>query len=292
MFSNDMLGNEITTTEDGVELVDSMLSTIDSDEPISLAESKGWKPLEEWDGNPEDWVDYKEFNRRGEYIDRIKSESSQKKALAKRLAAVEATSRDLSEHLQKVKEVEYKNALADLKETRKLAMELGDVEEAFEVDEQIRELKDAKKNEPAPEKIDPNQAQVEAWIEENSWYKKDVVLRGAADAIAMELVKTDPSLNKDVGALLERVMETLQEEFPNRNFGNTPTKTKSTPTKNLVIEPGEGNVRAKADANTSRRYTARSLNSEQLRIAKSFVDMGAVKSVDEYAAQLAAIGEI
>ena len=290
-MNNDMFGNEITTTEDGVELVDSMQANTDAPDPVDIAESKGWKPLEEWTGSPEDWVDYKEFNARGEYIDRIKTQSSQLKAQAKRLAALESTSKELSSHLQKVKETEYKNALDDLKETRKIAMELGDLDEALEAEDQIRELKEAKKSEPVVAN-DPNKEQVDAWIEENAWYKKDVVLRGAADAIAMELIKTDPSLNKDVGLLLERVLETLQEEFPNRNFGQTSTKTKPTTNKNLVIEPGEGNVTARTANTTSRRYTARNLSSEQLRIAKSFVEMGAVKSVDEYATQLAAIGEI
>ena len=49
------------------------------------ARNGGWRPEGEWDGKPEDWVDYREFNVRGELMGRIQEQSgilnNQKKML-------------------------------------------------------------------------------------------------------------------------------------------------------------------------------------------------------------------
>ncbi len=38
-----------------------------------IAQKQGWRPQEAWEGDPKDWVDWPEFNRRGELIDQIRT---------------------------------------------------------------------------------------------------------------------------------------------------------------------------------------------------------------------------
>ena len=45
----------------------------------------GWLPEIQWEGEPDEWVDAKTFNNRGELMERIKSQTSQLKGQDKRI---------------------------------------------------------------------------------------------------------------------------------------------------------------------------------------------------------------
>lgn len=246
-----------------------------------VARQQGWKPQEEWEGNPEDWVDAKTFNQRGEYMERIKSQSSLIKKLEKKLSTVESTMNTLAEHHRKVKETERARALDELKAMKVDALDMGDHSKVAEIDDQILDIKQAAKDEVAKEPtIHPA---LESWIEENPWYKTDAILRGAAEGLAKDLVDKDPSLQGNVEEILSRVTDTLKEEFPNK-FGRKQVRS-------AVLEGSNGDGVSQARTPTA-KYTARHLNVEQRRIAERFVRQGAVKSLEEYARQLADIGEL
>jgi hypothetical protein len=264
---------------------EAIIDVQDNQEPLSnpheeIARQGGWKPLEEWDKAPEDWIDAKEFNLRGEYMDRIKSQSSLIKKLEKKLGNLEMTTAELADHHRKVKETEYQRALQDFKALKREALDMGDNEKVVEIDDRIDDLKKSYKPvEVTQEGLHPDVVQ---WMEDNPWYKEDPALAGAANGIVQNLLSTDPSLQGQVKEVLERATTKLKEEFPQK-FNGKPRNTK-------VTEPST------SDNNTATpkpaKYTARHLNEEQKRIAKRFVDQKAVKSMDEYAQQLADIGAL
>jgi archaellum component FlaC len=263
--------------------------TLDLSEPEQKAYDSGWRPQEEWvaEGkDAEDWVTAKEFNRVGEMMDRIKSQTSQIRGQDKKINKLESTLEELAEHHKKVQEVEYKKAMEDLKTMKKDALAAYDHDQVVEIDEKISELRDVDPNKTpkqetysAPESGDLH-PEVEAWIDSNSWYTQDVVLRGAAEALADNLVKENPSYKDTPGELLNKVTETLQQEFPSK-FGKPASKRQT------VSEPGDGAVRSSV---RPKKYSARQLNDEQAKVGKRFMASGAVKSLDEYAQQLADIG--
>ena len=247
-----------------------------------VARQQGWKPQEEWEGDPEGWVDAKTFNQRGEYMERIKSQSSLIKKLEKKLSTVESTMNTLAEHHRKVKETERAKALEELKAMKVDALDMGDHSKVAEIDDQILDIKQAAKDEVKPKEPEVHPA-VEAWVEENSWYKTDPILRGAADGLVRDIVEKNPSLQGNVEEVLAQATERLKEEFPNK-FGRKQVRS-------AVLEGGNGDG-VSTPRTTTNKYTARHLNTEQRKIAERFVRQGAVKSLEEYARQLADIGEL
>lgn len=258
------------------------LDNVEDDQTIGMspteekARAGGWKPLEEWDGDPEEWIDAKTFNRNGEYIDHIKDLSSNYKKAQKKLSKLENDFSTLAEHHAKVREIEYKKALSDLKALKKEALESLDAEKVIEIDDKIEELRESQIQDAKASREEAptyNEA-VDAWVETNSWYKSDRTLRAAANGLIQEILQQDPDRRQDVEGVLEEVTSQLKQEFPNK-FG---TRTRST---SATVEPDNSNKSV-----TNRTNYTRRLSDEERRVAKRFVEQGAVKSVEEYARQL------
>lgn len=262
-------------------IIDGIQEPIQEPQPSKkedLAREQGWRPLEEWDKDPEDWVDAKTFLRNGEYMERIKSQSSLIKKLEKKLASQEDTVSQLVEHHEKVKEAEYQRGLKDLKALKKEAMEIGDTDTVIEIDDKIMDLKRSNETKvQAPKQSEEMHPDVAEWMDNNSWYKDDPALQGAANGIISDMLAKDPSLQGNIREILDRTTAKLKEEFPNK-FGIT----RRTP---RVTEPSGSDIQP-----SGKKFTARHLNDQQRAIAKRFIEMGAMKSMEEYAQQLGEIG--
>jgi len=244
-----------------------------------IARESGWKPLEEWDGNPEEWVDAKTFNQRGEYLERIKTQSSQLKKLEKKLHSQEQTLKELADHHRKVAETERKRALDELKDLKKQALDIGDNERVVDIDDRIADLKQTKIEAPQQEQTQPGlHPELVEWIEDNPWYEKDSILRGAANGVVEEIITNNPELKGEVSRVLEMATNRLKEEFPNK-FG----KRRQAITESSSNEANKG---------SPSKNLARKLTEEQRGFAKRFIQQGALKSYEEYAQQLADIGEL
>ena len=142
---------------------------------------KGWRPEDEWTGEPEQWRPAKEFLDRGELMDRISDQTRQLRGHKDELATIKSALKEMGEHNSKIAKVEYDKAMKDLKSLKVQAMEVDDYERIVDVDEQIQDLKEAKK-EVATEETKPKEVhpEIEAWMKENQWYGRDVIMRGAA----------------------------------------------------------------------------------------------------------------
>lgn len=254
------------------------------DPEIEKALSSGWKPKEEWDGEGE-WIDYKEFNFRGELYDRIKSQTNKIRSQDQKLDHLQKALQKLGEHNQRIAEMEYEKALKDLKSQRKAALEEGDYETFERLEDNLEELKQLK-----PEPIDlhdgtpseVNIPELEAWRSENPWYASDPVMRGAADAVALDYVKRDPSAKADPARVLNHVTQEIRKKFP-QEFSTRRTS----PTKPVAEPSSRGSTKGK-----NSKYTEKHLTDEQRKIARTFVEAGAMKSIQEYVDQLAELGEL
>lgn len=255
-----------------------------------IAMSKGWRPLEEWDGDPDQHIGAKEFLDREPFFERIKSQSSEIKRTKKELAELKETIKELSEHHQRVRETEYQRAMEDLKARRREAFESGDYERLETVEGKMKELEEIQQEEANLRAQRNSQGQnsdhgdlpveVQEWMEENTWYDEDPVRRAVLEACLQQVIDNNPNITKTPRKALEEATKLAKREVPGR-FGLERVRGSA------VVEPGEGSSRARSGRS---KYSARHLTDEQKAVGKRFIATGAIKNLDEYAQQLAAIG--
>lgn len=174
------------------------------------AMSEGWVPQDEWAGEPEQWRPAKEFLDRGELFKKIEEQKRELKTLRQDIE-------HLGKHHAEVKAAAYKEALAELRKEKKVALENGDADAVIEIDERIAETREAQKEadkQPVmkePE-VQPNPKFV-AWQARNAWYGTDRAMKAVADEVAREQVAKG---NTDPEALLAAVDREIRKEFPHK----------------------------------------------------------------------------
>jgi len=249
------------------------------------AMASGWRPEDEWDGESDEWIDAKTFNRNGEFMTRIQKQSKELSSNRDQMDKLKSAMKELGEHNKKIAEQEYKKAISALKKEKLLALEEEDHRAAEEIADKIDELKEAKqeaKEAPAMEKPPADIApapEFTTWAGDNSWYHNDVILRGAADALGEEYANANPGA--PLADVLDHVTKAIKGEFPNK-FGN---KNQSNP--GSVTEKSSNGRKAKKS-----KYSEKDLSDEQRQFAKMFVDTGAFENVQEYVDQLVISGEL
>jgi hypothetical protein len=171
------------------------------------AAAMGWN--KDFEGEPEDFIDAKEFIRRKPLFDKI---DSQKRELKETQKAVKL----LQEHNAKIAKAEYARAVADLKAEKKVALENGDADRLIEIDDQIADLKAEEKAVKPQPTIDPRFVE---WTQTNTWYTKDAELREVADEVGMSHSRSHPEKSPDeiLDYVVERVKKLYPEKFRNVN---------------------------------------------------------------------------
>lgn len=187
----------------------------DTPEPRQLTEveqramNEGWVPQDEWAGDPDQWRPAKEFLDRGELFRKI---DEQKRELKQMKSAME----EFGKHHAQVKELAYKQALADLRAQKKQALEDGDAEAVVAIDDKIADVREAQKvaeATPAPQEPASPHPEFARWEARNPWYKTDRAMKVVADDVARDLVsrgETDPV------KILTEVDRQVRAEFPNK----------------------------------------------------------------------------
>ena len=209
---------------------------INTPEPSSYeaeAREQGWRPKEEWQGDPEKWRPAKEFVERGELFSKIDFMGKELKETRKALKM-------LHEHHSKVKEVEYNRAVAELKGLKKQHLADGDADKYLEATELLTDLKAEQKAREVVQEAAPTQNQPDPrfidWTQRNSWYTKDTRMREYADMVGMDYARRNPDI--DPMEVLKFVTNEVKERFkdrfvnPNRAKQSVESSTSgSTPTK-------------------------------------------------------------
>ena len=197
------------------------------------AREQGWRPKEEWQGDPEKWRPAKEFVERGELFSKIDFMGKELKETRKALKM-------LQEHHSKVKEVEYNRAVAELKALQKQHLADGDADKYLEATELLTDLKAEQKAREVVQEVAPTQNQPDPrfvdWTQRNSWYTKDARMRDYADMVGMDYARRNPDI--DPMDVLKFVTNEVKERFkdrfvnPNRNKQSVESSTSgTTPTK-------------------------------------------------------------
>jgi len=195
------------------------------------AMESGWKPQDQWEGNPDDWVSAKEFNRRGELFARIAKYGNENKELRESV-------KKLFDHNRRLFDAGYKKAMDDLKQQKFSAIEEGDTRKLVEIDEQIDNLKeehtkvlDEFDRSMVPSQnaqLNPNMQFIyEQWMDANPWYGKNADLTRIADNLANKMYAEARNAGKqlDYGKFLSEVVKQVKENNP--QYFNSEKKTSS-----------------------------------------------------------------
>ena len=235
------------------------------------ASQQGWKPREEYQGDPDNWVDAETFVQRGEQFVGLMKPRLDK--LEKQLRYQEKLNKDMSEYVktfqtQKQKEIEQLEA--KVKEARKQAVAQGDGDAFEKAEQQLADIQTQKQeasrtNEPEI----PEYAQ--DWLNENSWYNSDFALRSLADSYSDRLRTTNPNLVEREH--LDKVAEFVKSEMPHkfkRAGGGSPS-----------VEGEAG--RRSGTTETSNAQTYNNLPPEAKATCTRLINEGIIKDKNEYA---------
>lgn len=226
---------------------------------------QGWKPKEEWEGNPDDWRPAKEFVERGELFGKISNQSGEIKELRKALNY-------LVDHHQKVKDIEFKRAVEHLKGQKKLALEDGDADKLIAVDEALLELKESAKQSKqidiVKENPNPTPGFVE-FVQTNPWYNADKEMKDFADEVGVGYFQRNPGVaEKD---LYDYVTKRVKQAFPDK------FKKKD------IIPSVEGESGSRPTSRTNSKEFP--LTDEERHTMNTFIRSG-VMSKEEYISEL------
>ena len=226
------------------------------------AREQGWKPKEEYEGDPDKWRPAKEFVERGELFGKIDSMGKELKETRKALKL-------LQEHHSKVKETEYNNALKELKALQKKHLEEGNSDGYLETTELLTDLKAEQKAREVAAQVNPQQPDPRfvSWTQQNQWYVKDQEMRDFADTVGMGYAQRNPGIDPE--EVLEFVEKQVKSRFrdkfqnPNRNKPSS-VEGASTPAANK---------------------SSFEMSDEERKVMNTFVRNG-IMSKDEYIAEL------
>jgi hypothetical protein len=135
------------------------------------AMARGWKPLEEFKGDPSEWKGAKAYLKDGERFASLISLQNDNKKMREAIGK-------LAEHNRKISELEYNKALNDLKSRQAEAAEIGDRSKVAELADKLIDLS---KKQPEVEDVfavdsqkdleEQVQTAYKAFISENEWFK-------------------------------------------------------------------------------------------------------------------------
>lgn len=278
--------------EEGTKIVGegegtSLSPQVQEEKTLERARSKGWKPLDEFDGDPADWVPAKEFLGREKLFDKIHDLKSQ---LSRQAQKFESDMARIQQHFLNVQQTEYKRAKRELEKQLAQAKANEDVEAVAEIAGQIKdveasqketakEVKEVKSGGPTPEFVD--------WQESNKWFNTDLEMTADAVAIGTGYAAANPS--KSQKEVLDHVTAKIKRMYPEKFNGVESTKRME----DNRVESGAQRPKAKSSKGT---LSVSDLNDMEKTVMRTLIKRGALKDVaaknkrtqeEEYLAQLA-----
>jgi hypothetical protein len=258
---------EEKTAEQPTETPVEEVAEVKADPIVDKARQGGWRPKEEWDGDPDQWVDAKEFVSRKPLFDKIH-------ALNKALKDKDEKIKTVSEYATKAFQKGQEKAIKELEEQRRQAVESGDLE-AFEAAD--KELQEVRKEQPvAPQQ--PDQPEIPPVIQEfakrnDKWFEKDK----AMTVFMVEQTKEYTAGGLALEAAMEKAEADVKREFAHK-FEN-PNKQKP-----AAVSTGNTEARAKS-------YTYADLNAGQRSVWNAMKKTPGY-TFEDYVADLKAQGDL
>ena len=223
----------------------------------TIAREKGWRPKEEYEGDPEAWVAAEEFVKRQPLFDKIKIQNKKLKELEK---TVEALAKHYQSNVTQAKE----RAILDLKSERREAIELGEVGKVEEIDQKIHHVQQMQEAVVPAKGIAPELEQFLA--EQKDWFNKDEDMTAFAVSYNETYLKKHPG---DLAESLNQTMKAIKRAYPEK-FEN---QKKTAPP---AVEGG-----TPVNQGTQKYSTAR-LNQEQKLVYHQLVKIHKQMSHDDY----------
>lgn len=184
------------------------------------ARSMGWRPKDEFRGDPSKWVDAAEFNRRGEeHIPILRDRLQRTQADLEETRKLAREALDMQREQQARERARLNSEIQALKSQQMAAVQAGDTAAYLSADQQIKAREAAMPAEvkaPAPEtpQIPP---EAREWVGRNPWFNSDSELAASAEAFHVALGKREPGL--PLSENLRRTEEHIKRMFPEK-FGN------------------------------------------------------------------------
>jgi hypothetical protein len=178
------------------------------------ARKMGWKPAEEFAGDPNKHVDAKTFYERGQEMMPILR--AQNRDLMKRLDKMERDAKQANEFWSKAASDAYNRALADIKRDMEDAVTNGDTKAANAALEKLSKL-EKPGQQATPDDQDKRAEEFADWTAQNRWYGTNAALQAYADAQADIIVRSNggkPLTRSDLDDIAERVREKFADSFP------------------------------------------------------------------------------
>jgi hypothetical protein len=238
----------------------------------SKAREKGWRPLEEWEGDPEDWVDAKEFVGRTKLYDRI---NDLKGTLTKQRQEFQSDMKLVVSNMAKIRDAEYKRALKDLESKREQALEDDDARAAVKVSKEIETLEKERAEEAASVKqaaattAGPTPEFLE-WQEKNSWFTSDKEMREDAISIGVGYAAGNPNLSQTevLNYVTKKIKRMYSDQFEPKEKRQVTNK----------VEGAQGTSQKQVDSNQrGKKLTLADLPEEYRTVAKTLIKRGVFK---------------
>ena len=271
-----------------------------SPEIINEARRTGWKPKEEFRGNPDKWTPPDAWVERAETV--LPIATAAQKKLAKQVedlqAKLDAQAQDFSARLQRQQAMEVENLkrqrqaiIRDYESAKVAAAREGDADkvarletakqealaETLEREHEITKEPEKPKTEPKKPELPEN---VQAWVDRNPWFLQDQVLHQAAAAHDQYLKRTKPGLTVDqhLAAVEQHVKKMYPDAF-GASADDAEVEDEPAPRRSAVASGG----RAAGSAPATQSALARKLPAEARQAGQRFVQDGLYKNLDEYA---------
>lgn len=198
--------------ESAAEAPESPPEAVAEDQLAELAKLSGWAPLDQWKGDPKDWLPPDKFVVKavGEVLPSMRKSLNEAKSEIKTL---NKALKEFGEHHTKTEQRAYDRASRDIQARLDEAAQNGDVQG---VRDATKELVDLNTEAKAPRSDDTPQTDehFDAWVEANPWWQADKAMTGAAIAIANE-VETETGL-KTGKRFFDEVTRRVKETFPTK----------------------------------------------------------------------------
>lgn len=175
------------------------------------ARKQGWRPKEEWSGDPDNWKDAKTYVEHGEVKSRI---AKLEKEHQERFDRLERMNKKAMERQEK----QLKSEIEALKAQRRDAIKAGDVEAVEGIDAAIEERRNS---DPEDAKPDTPEAKQKAWEASNNWFNSDFELRQYAINWSQFNAERNPTISFDDN--MKALDAEMRRKFPEQ-FGAKDTK--------------------------------------------------------------------
>jgi hypothetical protein len=236
----------------------------------AAARTRGWKPKEEFVGDPSTWVSAEAFVAREPLFDKIRSQSRELREVKKTVDA-------MARHFTKSVEHAVTAKITELEYQKEQAIKSGDVAEVKAIDKAIKQQETARADVPTKSEVAP---EVTAWVEANPWYIKDPELHDFAYVFNETYLRRNPT---DLEGSLRETAAATKRAFPDK-FPKAPVKPDAT----VPVVEGGGSPAGGG----GKKYSMNRLTADQRRVYDQIVATHKITTHDNFFKDLEEIGEL